>query len=119
MWFEVIRMLAGLGVSIWLWTCMFISLVRFRGREPSPVAFAIRAEIRPLVPTLAVVDLFCTLMVVHSLGNRVMAVAVCALALFLYVKEEDDDDRWKRRRKKVTDKIKAIGHKLVVSPAQG
>lgn len=35
----------------------------------------------------------------------------------VYKDADDEDDRWKRRKKKVSETVKALGGKLVVAPA--
>jgi len=40
----------------------------------------------------------------------------CAIILYHLLKNVDEDDRWKKRRKKLTEKVKAFGGRLVVVP---
>lgn len=119
-WLELGRYLSDLVVTTWLISLIITDMAQFRGREPADWVRAVRAEVRPFVPFAALTELFCMLIIRQSLFEDIWATLMCVFALVLWVyRKDDDDDRWKRRRDKVTGKIKNLGHKLVAVPAEG
>jgi hypothetical protein len=70
-------------------------------------------ELRPLyLPAHMIVVAY---QLVHGSPDWLNAVLGFALAWVIW-KVKDDDDRWKRRRKKLAEKVEAVGGKLTVVP---
>lgn len=84
------------------------------------VGRSIAREAQPFfLPTTAVVCAYnLDAQFIHgSFGDRFLyALGLVANILFYSVYKDDDDDRWRKRRKKVTEAIKRVGSRLVVSP---
>lgn len=74
------------------------------------------AEIRPFLPWIIVGDL---LVEALRYGHVTpISVALHAVGALLWAaSRRDDDDRWKRRRKRLTEKITRAGSRLTVTPA--
>jgi hypothetical protein len=116
-WLNLTSYLAGLVVTVWLWTDVMAFFVRSTGREPADWVFRIRSEVRPFVPVCALYELFGDLVLKSDLLGDTFSTITCAVALILWATSKDDDDRWKRRKKKLAGKIKNLGHRLVPAPS--
>lgn len=77
-------------------------------------------ELKPFFWVIVIVDLVCDL---SSSATPLMIAAngfVLVMDYFnwrFYKDIDNDDDRWKRRKKKLADKVKALNGRLVLVPA--
>jgi len=90
-----------------------ITVARAMGREPSTLMRALFHETRPFYwPATA---LWAGLHILTG-TSPVMVGVVVAMWTFAWFGGPDDDDRWKRRRKRLADRVAVAGHRLVVAP---
>jgi hypothetical protein len=118
-WLTVVGHLAGGIVTGWIWLSLGIGIGASFDRQAADWVMTLKRELKPFIPMLALFNLLMDLTILESLLGDTMSVLSCVIALWMYVSDKDDDDRWKRRRDKAAGKIKSLGHKLVVAPAQG
>lgn len=102
---------------VWLFAHVFCLFMQRRGLEQPPSLRTLRTELRPFVPFAAGLNLLLQLMLDQSLVEDMLSISTAILILVLWATSKDDDDRWKRRRKKLGDKVKSMGHRLVPVPA--
>lgn len=75
-----------------------------------------KREAHPFAPFIVLADL-----AVNTWGSNsglhwwLFAGAVAFVAAWLF--DRDDDDRWKRRRKRLSARVRSAGHRLVVEPS--
>lgn len=107
--------------TVWLWAGMVIVLNKMFMRLPEKLLRAVRHyyhEVRPFYLFLLLFDVVITALFQPSVPVWLNALSLL-VGLFCWriYRDIDDDDRWKRRKKKLADKVKAIGTRLVVVPA--
>lgn len=118
----VARLLAS-GVHMsWLLACFALTIGRSRGRQDAgwyAVAGAVWAELKPFyLPALVIRQ-------AHYFGDSTfpLPLQVVFLGIEVYLwfafRHLGDDDRWKRRRRKLAEKVSRVGSRLVVAPTPG
>lgn len=108
----------------WPLTGMTIMILKLLGGQGHPALEPLRfmfCELKPFyLPALAAYPM---LLVLH--GGRptslwdAMFIGFAVINWFSYRNDDDDDDRWKRRLRKVAERIERSGARLVVVPAGG
>lgn len=103
-------------VVILLWTYGFGSFGRTL-RAPQWVA-TFAHEVHPFFLYILVIDLGLQVWQSESFGESFTSYFIKAIQFtaWYFADRDDDDDRWKRRRRKVGDKVRSIGHRLAVVP---
>lgn len=112
--------LSAIVTSAWCFACVVLLLSKTHGRAYPALARAIFHELRPLfLPAAA------TVYVTDAIGEgtfidgmRIFGFA-CQIFIWVYYRKFDDDDRWKRRAKRLAEKVEAAGHRLTVVPVGG
>lgn len=84
--------------------------------SPPPVVRWVFHETRPFYLPAVGIETIHTALTEKILGWNVLWISVAIAAWWIY-KDLDEDDRWKRRRKKVSEKVSRIGSRLIVVPA--
>jgi hypothetical protein len=77
--------------------------------------YAPSAELHPFMPVIFLINL-ALITWGEPLGGKTISYAVACMNLYLWWTDKDDDDRWRKRRKKLADKIRVTGGKLTVAP---
>lgn len=117
-WLELIGLLASEVRLIWVLCGMILSWTKgHHHKKPISMALRVWAELRPFYLP-AVVFYMGDLVLKGEMRGWNIAFAFCALLNWYLLKDVGDDDRWKRRKKKAVEKIKQIGSRLVVAPAE-
>lgn len=113
----IVAVIASTISVAWSWSSYMLYLAKSRAPERferMTVLRRIAAELRPFFLPAA------TFVLVHDLfTGPAWACVFDAIALsgWWVLKDVDDDDRWKRRRKKVAEKVKALASgRLVAVP---
>lgn len=101
---------------VWLVSWAFVALPPFWGRSVPPLARWVFNEGRPLMP-VAIIAVF----LIDALlrGTDGMAWRIVALAIWMWNwwrSGRDKDDRWKRRKRKLHERVARVGTKLVAVP---
>jgi hypothetical protein len=98
------------------WSFGTILRVRMAGRTSPPrwaeVLIRGKREIHPFIPFAILINL----LIVNwdqGWGDDMFNIVIAAWALIGWFLDKDDDDRWKRRRKKLAEKVSVRGGKLV------
>ncbi len=104
----ILAMMMGNIGSVWIFSSMFF--------DQSALARKLFFELRPFFPTTRTAY-WILLMVDGPLKwwNYIF-MGLDVVCWFVLKNRQDDDDRWNRRKKKVTEKVKALGGKLTVVP---
>lgn len=112
----LVFVLAGFTNLLWVFAGMAIVMAKSVTREPSAAVRAVYHELRPFYLPLVLVG---NVAWVISRGSSGMAVygqvALDVLLWFLY-RNVVDDDRWKRRGKRLTERVARVGDRLDVVP---
>ena len=100
------------------WALFGGALMFKRAGMPCPnLIVTIWAELRPFY--LPATFIYVAVDVAHGrIWGLDMVFHVCYVLNWFLFKDVDDDDRWKRRRRKVLEKIRATDRGLVVVPAE-
>ena len=116
---ELLVRLAGIITSAWVVSGMFFSLGKMlRVNLRQRFVWHVWAELRPLyLPAVAILVTH-DVMTGNMLGWRAF-VDACHIINWFYFRNVDEDDRWKRRRRKLAEKIEQRGGRLVAVPATG
>lgn len=116
---SVIRLIGAAGTTGWcayIWASFLIGILRDLKRDAPAALRAVRSELRPFALPLALGSYLPNLVNGMSFWNYIgLAIALACWALYRH--DQDDDDRWKRRGKKVAEKVAQVGGKLVLVPA--
>ena len=109
---------------IWGWTVFYLTVLFtwIAGRPSWSLLVPSRprwllgasAEIHPFMPYLYLTNLAISTWG-EQVGSRLVSFAVTGLAFAGWFMDKDDDDRWKRRRRRIGDRVRSLGHRLVVS----
>lgn len=81
----------------------------------------LRREFRPFVLPVGILAYLARVWVEragHPWLNTGAILSLLGAVLMWWADRHDDDDRWKRRRRKVTARVQAAGHRLVVVGAR-
>jgi hypothetical protein len=112
---HLINMLANLA---WIAMCFTSMAIDFRERLPERLVDGCRKvffNVRPFAPLLIVV-----LHVTYSSGAWRWFLDGLNVFVWLVMRlKKDDDDRWKKRGKKLAEKVSQQGSRLVVVPVGG
>jgi hypothetical protein len=111
----VTLIVSNVMVSAWALSGMALSMAKMFGKRPPSSARAVFHELKPFyLPAVVVAYITGCLYAGDVIDGR--RIGVFAIQLFSWwgYKGEDDDDRWKRRAKKVADRVKVTGGKLAV-----
>lgn len=120
-WLDFIRLAFTTAICAWLLSAMFFSTMIQSRIDPDGMALRVARwifhELKPFYLFMAI-----TRFGIHCLDLRPelwIHAAIFGMDLFNYhrYKNYDDDDRWKRRRRKILDKITITDGKLAVIPA--
>lgn len=100
---------------IWLQFAFIIFICRrFKFNIRLDIFYWVYHELQPFyIPALVSRTFFDAIWNNGSIIWQGLNVVFGILAWYVY-KNMDDDDRWKKRMKKLGDKVKSLGHKLVV-----
>lgn len=117
----MIEIFAALSTAIWLawcWSGIFMDLAKMSAklRSGSPVYRRVFFELKPFaLPAIFGMHIEG----VRSIGAgwQTFWTALNVLCWLVARNKKDDDDRWKRRGKKLAEKIERQGARLVVVPA--
>jgi hypothetical protein len=100
---------------MWNFAGLMVLLAKVRGREASDLVRALYGELRPFYwPAVAV---WAGLHVWAGSPLAMVGGTTVMWALGWFAGRGDDDDRWKRRRRKLGDRIRATAAGLKVVPA--
>ncbi len=112
-----IQLLAYTILMAWIITSITIEFSKFKKLEIHKSIKFVWYEAKPLYLPAAVVHITCLGVKGEMLNPMNIFGSFCILtAYFSWRNLMDDDDRWKKRKKKVLDKVKRLGSKLVVVP---
>ena len=111
---------------MWGWTFFFLTVL-FTWLAGRPM-FAIfhtapnwvrqaSAEAHPFMPYLHLTNLAIVTWGT-PVGGRWVMFATTGIALAGWFVDRGDDDRWKRRRRKLADRVRSLGHRLAVAGAR-
>lgn len=115
---DVMLVLAYTVHSAWVYSAVYLTLGRsFGWPRPAWVRWFFH-ETRPFYLPAVLVEIGDWSLRGTLLGWNTLAAAV-ALAAWWWFKDADEDDRWRRRLRKVAEKIARAGARLVVVPAGG
>jgi hypothetical protein len=84
-----------------------------RIRVPRLVSEA-SAELHPFMP-FAILTNLAVITWGDPIGERWTNYAFSVVAIAGWFADKDNDDRWKRRRKRLGDRVKSLGHRLVTA----
>lgn len=103
----------------WIWSGTFLHLARFVGRTGGPSLKAVFHELKPFywpaICVQAVTDAFMT-----GVGwDDLLVVGIWAGCWWAMRNDGDDDDRWRKRRKKLAERVSIVAGRLAVVPATG
>ncbi len=113
---------------MWIWTAAYLAVMFtwLGGRPYLESLFPRRAkwlteasaELHPFMPFAYLANLAIATWG-EPLGDRWMSFATTGIALAGWFADRNDDDRWKRRRKKLTEKVAVSAGRLVVVGGDG
>lgn len=114
---EVLYRVADAVTTIWTVTGVLVFLGQyFRGLRSS-FASTVWAELRPFYLPAWVLWAAAGIATGHNHPSDLIAYGFGLVNWIVYRDIGDDDDRWRRRRKRLVEKIAQHGGKLVVVPA--
>jgi hypothetical protein len=115
----VVLLLAGTVRTVWIFSSFIVKF--FSDAVPETVhniCHHLASELRPFyLPAFFVSLTYQSMTGILWNWMSILGNATAILCWFIY--KDTGDDRWKRRRKKLREKIKRVGAKLVVVPATG
>lgn len=111
----------------WGWTILYLTALFawLLGRPYWRILFPrhpdwlyhVSQELHPFIPAAILANLVISTWDAPLFG-RAFAFLGSTMTLIAWLRDEGDDDRWKKRRKKMGEKVRSIGHRLVVAPAR-
>ncbi len=117
---SVVRFFADWLAMMWFFSAL-VMVLSGRTMNPSHIALtawrAIFHELKYVVPVLILIAAGCHVILGHEKDVLWAILSAASWAGFMYLHRDDDDDRWKKRRRKVADKIRVRGSRLVAEPA--
>lgn len=111
----VFWILTGYGSLLWMFSGLAIVLAQRLGREPFEKVRTVYHELRPFYLVLVLGNTVAWLLYGDSHPVDYFTMAMELLIWFL-MRDVDDDDRWKRRRKRLTERVAEVGGRLTVVP---
>jgi hypothetical protein len=108
---------ASLVPVCWNLASAAILAAQIFGREPSELARTVRAELRPFYWPAIVA--YTALAITAGMSPVKVGFLVGIWTLTWFTENSDDDDRWKRRRKKLAERVSVAAGRLQVVPATG
>jgi hypothetical protein len=114
---RVVHLIAACGCVGWvayLTASLSVWLGSRTGRDVPELARTIRAELKPFALWLLLAEYAPIIAADATLWN--LLGLGFQLSLWLFYRRGDDDDLWKRRRKKLADKVAEVGGRLVLVP---
>jgi hypothetical protein len=117
MTWDLVFVAIRITATVWAWSGFFIWIFRMWGRYPRllQISRTIWAELRPFY-----LPMVCCLIAKHVMEGVMLDYSLShafQLLNWFAFKDIDNDDRWKRRKKKLTEKVKERAGRLVVVPA--
>ncbi len=111
--------IADAVTSFWCYAVFIQGMCRAFKRGGKIVDFftAVYYELRPFLPYTLAADHVADLIATGPLGPGRIISDLIVLACWWVLTKYDPDDRWKKRRKKVAEKVARVGGRLVVVPA--
>lgn len=109
--------LASVVTAMWSWSGLALSLCKDFGWRRPAAARWLWAELRPLYLPSVLLLIGNDAMHGEIVGWNALWAALC-LVNWWFLKDVDEDDRWKRRRRKVAEKVARMGSRLVVVPVK-
>lgn len=101
----------------WVLSGIVLELCKDFGRAKPSLARRLFAELRPFYLLAVLVSIADLALNGEMLGWNTVFCALNLACWWIY-KDADDDDRWKRRRRKVAEKVARLGGRLTVVPAE-
>lgn len=106
---------------LWVGGVFAVAFEKTLGRElRSPAGRALarfKREIHPFIPFLYLLDLAISTYD-KSFGLTLMDYALCAFGVAAWITDKDDDDRWKRRRRRLAERVSIAAGRLVIVGAR-
>lgn len=118
-WYGFINWLCFCFEFAWCMSAIAINISRkFAGGHYHKWLGFIFSEIKPFYLTIVIINIAILSMSGELLRHpySIWESFVWLCCWWVYKDTIDDDDRWKKRKKKVLDKVKRLGSKLVVVP---
>lgn len=109
---------AEMVIVLWVYNGLILKM--WFGRRDHPFLKTPRwvwAELRPFYLPAVVVHIVNLSMLGQVLGWNSFFIA-CTVLNWWLLKDADDDDRWKRRKRKLAEKIERQGARLVAVPVR-
>jgi hypothetical protein len=106
------------AMCLWVWAFVICTITLMNGRDTGWVR-DIRSEFFPFRWYVTAVYVFTDQVLAAHDGRSwwVMAPLYVGMITWCLLMKNDDDDRWKRRRKRLSERVQAVGGKLVVAPS--
>lgn len=114
---EWMLLLAVCVHTVWVYTgiIILVSVHIVKIRIPSAIRWLFH-ELKPFYLPAVGVEIIDSALHGEVHGWNIIWLTI-AIATWWFYKDLDEDDRWKKRRKKLSEKISRVGSKLVVVPA--
>lgn len=106
-------MICGFTNLFWMFAAVVVVLAKRSGSEPPKAARTVFHELRPFYLLLVLVG---NVALMHARGASMwvyILVALHVLIWFGYKDADDEDDRWKRRRRRLTERVAQSGGRLI------
>ena len=115
-WLNIGDMSLDWARNFWGWAGVILSINRIVAFKPKFVAFCktIFFEFKPFYLPSLYLSVFEGAVTHMSWGWNAAALLIGLFNYWMFRDLHDDDDRWKKRRKKLAEKVEQVGGKLVV-----
>lgn len=117
-WWNMLGHFADWVYFGWIWSGIVCAVTRIFDRWPMSRAIASRlhGELRPLYWPAVSVLMIDTMQAPGNPWLKPLAIGLYVWMWYAYKNEGDDDDRWKKRLKKLKEKVAVQSGRLVVTP---
>ena len=117
--FTIASVVGHQTVMVWLIVAFVLTFGKILSRTPPRLVGAVFHELRPFyLPATAVAFLADSMLGHPNLMWRLIVLGINLWNWWQYKDAGDDDDRWKRRRKRLAERVSEVAGRLTVVPAR-